>query len=596
MNEFQPKLVLDSRIHDITDKIDVAVESSAAQSTYQNFKSVNNSNSSITFNVNVPSENIAVDRRVLMKTSIKFQVDITNVPEGETAFQWTTTDGLGQFPLNGLFQQVQATINNVSVSVPLSDVMGPLLRLCDQTEVSKMNSSLTASYIDQNVSELANITEFSSNPLKGMKGVDYDGVIQPRGTLYPDSITCTRTVTAGDGTTTSSENNVSTGATDTFEVRIQVTITEPFLFLSPFSGLVKSKDEACFLGINNMNIVCNINQDLGALYKTSNLDYTRTVSLGWSGGEAFLNPTLLMNFLTLQPEQYASINTRNVLPIQDTPRYISTDSQTLPPVYDGGDNAFTFTFPVIQLNQIPDTLLIFVRPNKNTAQSVAGVIKPNYKYYCQSLYYEIVSASISFNNQSGILASCSAEQLFNISKMNGSKQSYSDFTGGNSNTGQGATSLNGYSPSQGSILVLKPSYNFNLPSYLSAGSLGQFGLQITLQCKNKSNQQFTSSDMVVIAVNSGLMVTQQGSSSLYSGLLTKNMVLETKQTKPAIDSSTLSALTGGSIQEACHTGLKKVLKKHFGKQPSSGSGLSAGGLSAGGLSAGKQHNRLSKYT
>ena len=31
MNEFQPKLVLDSRINDITDKIDIAVESSAAE-------------------------------------------------------------------------------------------------------------------------------------------------------------------------------------------------------------------------------------------------------------------------------------------------------------------------------------------------------------------------------------------------------------------------------------------------------------------------------------------------------------------------------------------------------------------------------------
>jgi hypothetical protein len=37
--------------------------------------------------------------------------------------------------------------------------------------------------------------------------------------------------------------------------------------------------------------------------------------------------------------------------------------------------------------------------------------------------------------------------------------------------------------------------------------------------------------MVVIAVNSGLMVTQQGSCVLYSGLLTKEMVLATKQKK-----------------------------------------------------------------
>jgi hypothetical protein len=372
------------------------------------------------------------------------------------------------------------------------------------------------------------------------------------------------------------------------------------LFLSPFNGLVKSKDEACFLGINNMNIVCNITSDLGALYKTSNIGYTHTVGLGHSGGEAFTNPTILMNFLTLQPEQYSSINTRNVLPIQDTPRYVSSDNQSIQPSYAGPATAtpnYTFTFPVIQLNQIPDTLLVFVRPNKNTASDTSGgTTISNYKFFCQSLYYQILSASISFNNQSGILASCTVEQLYNISKSNGSKQSYSDFNGYVSNIpGVSGTALTGAQATQGSILVLKPAYNFNLPSYLSSGSLGQFGLQITLTCRNNSNHYFSSSDMVVIAVNSGLMVTQQGSSSLYSGLLTKNMVLETKQQKPAIDSSTLSDLTGGSIQEACHTGLKKVLKKHFGKE-TSGAGMSAGGMSAGGMSAGRMgNNRMSKY-
>ena len=58
----------------ITDKIDIAVESSAAQSTYQPFRSVNTSNSSITFNVNVPSENIAIDRRILIQTDLNLKL------------------------------------------------------------------------------------------------------------------------------------------------------------------------------------------------------------------------------------------------------------------------------------------------------------------------------------------------------------------------------------------------------------------------------------------------------------------------------------------------------------------------------------------
>jgi len=137
MNEFQPKLVLDSRIGDISDKIDVAVESSAAQSTYQSFPSVNSSNSSITWNVNVPSENIAIDRRVLIQSTIAFTVNIgAGTAVDDYAFKWGLTDGFGAFPFNSLFSQVQATINNVSVSTPLEDIMYPLLRTCDQQEVS----------------------------------------------------------------------------------------------------------------------------------------------------------------------------------------------------------------------------------------------------------------------------------------------------------------------------------------------------------------------------------------------------------------------------------------------------------------------------
>lgn len=586
MNEFVPKLVLDSRIHDISDKVDIAVESSAAQSTYQNFKSVNNSNSSITFNVNIPSENIAVDRRILMNTTLKFEVNISDVPVGSVAFQWGATDGLGQFPLNGLFQQVQATINNVAVSVPLEDVMAPLLRMCDQKEVCKMNSTLTASYIDQNISNLIGAEQYASNPLGGMNYTNYDQRVQGRGCVNPTFISLIQYNDAGGLVNYSP---ICQTAGNTFKIQIAVVLTEPFLFLSPFSGLVKSKDEACFLGINNMNIVCNMKTNYYSMYKTTNSDYTHTLALGWDGGSAFTNPQLLMNFLTLQPEQYSTINTRNVLPIQDYPRYVSTDTQT---ILATNTTTHTFNFPIIQLNQVPDTILICVKPNKNTASTSAGVSVPNYDKFTQSQYYSITSAQISFNNISGILSSCSQEQLFNISKKNGSQQSYSDFFGQMILAGGAPSYLEQGLPAQGSILVLKPVYDFNLPSFLTGGSLGQFGLQIQLTCKNYTGYAFTQSDMVLIAVNNGIMVTQQGSSSLYSGLLTKNMVLETKQQKPAIDSSTLSNLTGGSVQEACSTGLRKVLKKHFGSK--SGAGMSAGGMSAGGMSAGKQ-NRMSKY-
>ena len=91
-----------------------------------------------------------------------------------------------------MFQQVQATINNVAVSVPLEDVMAPLLRMCDQNEVCKMNSTLSASYIDQNISNLITAEEYASNPFGGMRKTNYDQRVQGRGCVNPFILSITQ--------------------------------------------------------------------------------------------------------------------------------------------------------------------------------------------------------------------------------------------------------------------------------------------------------------------------------------------------------------------------------------------------------------------
>ena len=46
---------------------------------------------------------IAIDRRILIQTDLKFKVNITgDTIADDVVFQWGRTDGLGQFPLNGL--------------------------------------------------------------------------------------------------------------------------------------------------------------------------------------------------------------------------------------------------------------------------------------------------------------------------------------------------------------------------------------------------------------------------------------------------------------------------------------------------------------
>jgi hypothetical protein len=140
MSDFRTVLIEDSRIADITSTEVFGVQSSAAQSTYQQFQAVSTSNSSIVFNVQIPSENIVIDRHLLISSQLSFEITAGSVPVGEQVFQYGLTDCLQAFPLNSLFTTTQATINNVSVSTNLQDVLPMLMRMNDKRVLSRYNS------------------------------------------------------------------------------------------------------------------------------------------------------------------------------------------------------------------------------------------------------------------------------------------------------------------------------------------------------------------------------------------------------------------------------------------------------------------------
>ena len=75
-NDFSTFLVSDSRISQITDKQKVEVSSGPSSSVYQQFQAISANNSSIIFNIAVPSESIVVDRNILMQSKINLTIEI----------------------------------------------------------------------------------------------------------------------------------------------------------------------------------------------------------------------------------------------------------------------------------------------------------------------------------------------------------------------------------------------------------------------------------------------------------------------------------------------------------------------------------------
>lgn len=577
MSDFKCVLIEDQRIADITAEEVFGVQSGPSQSTYQQFQAVTSTNSSIVYNIQVPSENIVIDRHVLIQSTLTFSVNLTNVPVGQQAFQYGLTDCLQAFPLNSLFTTTQATINNVSTSTNTQDVLPMLSRMNDKRMLSRYNS-LTPSLVDAAFGSYSDAILANNNPLAGFTTNSYDEDFMPRG-AYPVSVAITHNIAAGG----QDASPISTSLADTWVVVISGTFTEPFLAMSPFLNC-SPQNSAGLVGVNNMSFVLNIDQSCKRLFSTantyitnnagiySNNSYISSITLGSAGQSiGFSNSRLLFNFLSLQPEQYAKISTKNICPYLDYPRYLTT--YTSQNVLAPGASA-TLTSQAVQLNQVPDLILISVRLPMGS-QTAAN----------PSSFLTINNISVNFNNASGLLASATQVDLYNLSYRNGSAQSFYEFQG-KSTIPNNATGTTSVIPTTGSLLVLNPVMDFSLPSYLSSSSLGQYQFQFNINVTNQYGYTITP-EICICTINSGLFVTQQGTSQIFTGILTKEQVLQTKSENPVphLDSGEYARLVGGKLQNRGMSALMKLVhhyKKHKkGMSSIMGSGTSGGGHSGG---------------
>ena len=241
-------------------------------------------------------------------------------------------------------------------------------------------------------------------------------------------------------------------------------------------------------------------------------------------------PTLLFKLMSTQPTSV--ISSRCVVPYAELPRYILSQV----PVMVAAGATTTMTSSSVQLSSIPDKIFIFARKqmalqNWNDSASFA-VLK---------------QISVSFNNSAGLLSSAQPSDLWKLSSINGSTQSFAEFSGYAYQSIYGAGGYNGLVGTTGSILVLDPALNFSLPPFLSASSLGAFSLQLQVQVENQADVAVPL-ELVIVCMNSGVFVVQQGLSSVFTGLLTKQAVLDAMSTKAAdtVSSMQLARLTGGA--------------------------------------------------
>jgi hypothetical protein len=579
---FKTVLVKDSIIGDITSDMDYAVQSGASQTTYQPFPATSASNSALIFNVQVPSENVVLGRDLLVSTGITFTITATGVPDGDPALDIGNTDSLQAFPFNSLLNTATAQINNTTVSINTQDVLPSLLRMNDSRELYRYNS-MTPSLPDQAYAVYADGIASNNNPLADYATASYDLDQVPRGAFPLRFVSISRK--EADGTVTAG-TLISTDPTDVFTIVLQTIVAEP-LFLSPFIWGNPEFNSQGLLGINNISFTFNVDATCRRLWSSSS-GYITNISLGNQGqGNGFTssgtigvkpaptNPAILMKFLSTQPSDL--IQTKNIVPYIDYPRYLTVSGNN--PSMDALTTQ-SLTSSNLQINQIPDLFLITVRKPMSSQD-----------WNDTMSQFIINSVSINLNNQSGLLSSASQYDLWRMSARNGSAQSFVEFGGQalkvDSNTGQGDIVY-----TTGSLLVINPAYDLSLPDYITCGSLGNYNFQFSVSVTNQTNQTIQP-EICVICVNSGIFTTQQGVSAVYTGILTKEMVLATKASRQvgAFTSQEVSRMIGGKMLNRCSSTMKGMGKCKGGVM--SAGVMSAGVGSGGVMSAGK--SRLSKH-
>ena len=144
--------------------------------------------------------------------------------------------------------------------------------------------------------------------------------------------------------------------------------------------------------------------------------------------------------------------------------------------------------------------------------------------------------------------------------------------------------------------------DLSLPDYLTSGSIGQYNFAFNLTVRNNSIENVTP-EIVVICVNSGIFTTIAGSSNVYTGILTKQMVLDTKTSgrdDPITSVQYRRSVGGNWFMNAINSLASNPLAQKIGNKAADlamkkgeevlmkklGMGMSGGGRSGGGRSGG----------
>jgi hypothetical protein len=517
-----------------------AVDKGALSLTNAPYQAIAATASQMTFNINVPSQNVFVDRAIdwEAEVGIQFTCSIADAAAGGAnpyvAGQPILAPGENfapaAFPLHECVSTMTATINDTSVVINTDSVLKEVLRLTDYSanRISRtcptmldryaINADAAAaindplgSYVDMTTVDNAPNGAFPfqfADPNTGqpLVGTDFYTFPGPGGVRvnYVNGIP----VRTAQGAAVD-----DTGVAYPLMVRIRSTEK---LVLSPFIFANACEWETGLFGINNIQLVFNFKSSPSRAFRLSGnatgalggrslaaIQYGTATPGAWYGGAR-------VNVQYLTPSLDIPLPAKSVVPYMEFPRYIQSFT---------GQNDFgvgikkVFNSQTIVLPQIPDMLIIYAKPSSSALQTPAF----------GDFYLPPTGISLNFDNFAGLLSSHTQQQLYSMAVHNGLEMNFNMFTGKALSGGRGASTppLNPQIQTVGGFLVLKPGQDFALQSGQAPSLIGNFTLQFNLTVENTTSVANPDINLFVIAVNSGFFETLAGSSRIIKGVLSE---------------------------------------------------------------------------
>lgn len=565
-----------------TDSVKYAVVKGAQNITPGKYTAISNSNSSVTWNLQTPSEATILSRRIMIRCQISIVVSGI-LPAGsgpnDLLVNYGFTESLGPFPFQSLCNTIQMTINNNTISQNMRDVMFALQRFGDRREVERFNNAAPVGY--DNYWNYSDAVGANNNPLGAWNDCALDESYQGRGVARILSISGNTPFSAGANKT----------VTIVFET-IEPLLLSPLIFMDP-----KYNNQG-FYGIQVLNIVANIgltNRIFRSAQRLINGQPVTNFSVNLLTPQAFGDPQLLIQYYTRQPSDL--VPARNVVPFAEYPRYLSSGAVQIPAatIVNAGGNASivpgtapSFASQTISLNSIPDRLIIFARK-----------VLANQTNYDADCFFPISKIVVNFNNKAGLLSSATPHDLWRMSVESGSNATWAEFSG----VTQVSKSVSLANPcglnqvaTSGAPLVLSMGKHIELDDVFAPGSIGQFQLQFQVDINNFSADAYAIGtwELVLITQNTGVFVLERGTSQTYTAILSRSDVLAASS-QPGYKSSDVKRLVGCGMED----NYKDLSGMGLAGSGLAGSGAAgagqAGSGQAGSGMAGSGKPRISKH-